>query len=109
MLMLHFNYLFSNHSAENLISNCSVQKCNGSNNTSGVCRSSSTPCFEYRAMNNISYCAPGILCTILEPCDNITYTCTSNQSICVVNSCCTSQAICLPLFATNFCKKGNDN
>jgi hypothetical protein len=68
---------------------------------------SSTPCFDYRTLNNSRYCAPAILCSILESCNNITYTCASTTSICIVNSCCSLQAVCLPLLTTNFCPIGN--
>ncbi|CAF0921377.1 unnamed protein product [Adineta steineri] len=87
----------SSHSAWNSTSNCTLQQCNTSMNDNNNCLSSSTPCFDYRTINNISYCAPGILCSILERCDNITRTCSSNNSVCVINSCCSSQAVCLPL------------
>ncbi|CAF1343097.1 unnamed protein product [Adineta steineri] len=96
--------------AWNSTSNCSLQQCNvnlnNSNNNS--CLSSSTPCFDYRTINNSRYCAPGILCSILERCDNTTQTCSSNDSVCVINSCCSSQAVCLPLLATQMCKTGTD-
>ncbi|CAF3577643.1 unnamed protein product [Rotaria sp. Silwood1] len=71
-------------------------------------RSSSTPCFYYFMLNKTSYCAPGILCSILEPCNNITFTCASATSVCVVNSCCSPQAVCVPWSATNLCKTGKD-
>ncbi|CAF1034358.1 unnamed protein product [Adineta steineri] len=96
----------SSHSAWNPTSNCSLQQCNTSLNGNNNCRSSSTPCYDYRTITNISYCAPGILCSILERCDNITQTCSLNNSICVINSCCSSQAVCLPFLATQMCERG---
>ncbi|CAF4099959.1 unnamed protein product, partial [Adineta steineri] len=103
---IQFTLSSSSHSASNSTSSCSLQQCNTSLNNNDNCRSSSTPCFDYRTINNISYCAPGILCSILERCDNITQTCSSNNSICVINSCCSSQAVCLPFLATRMCKTG---
>ncbi len=96
------------HSASYPTSNCSLQQCIVSSNTNDSCRSSSTPCFDYLSYDNNSYCAPGILCSILEACDNITFTCTSNTSVCIVNSCCLPQAVCLPLLLTNLCTRGTD-
>ena len=98
----------SPHSASYPTSNCSLQQCIVSSSNNDSCRSSLTPCFDYRSLDNSSYCAPGILCSILEACDNITYTCTPNTSVCIVNSCCSSHAICLPLLSTNFCTRGID-
>ncbi|CAF3979030.1 unnamed protein product, partial [Adineta steineri] len=72
---IQFTLSSSSHSASNSTSSCSLQQCNTSLNNNDNCRSSSTPCFDYRTINNISYCAPGILCSILERCDNITQTC----------------------------------
>ncbi|CAF1089298.1 unnamed protein product [Adineta steineri] len=107
---IQFTLSSSSHSASNPTANCSLQQCNVNLNNSNNdnCRSSSTPCFDYRTINNISYCAPGILCSILETCDNITQICSSNNSICVINSCCSSQAVCLPLLATYMCKTGTN-
>ncbi|CAF1468140.1 unnamed protein product [Adineta steineri] len=103
---IQFALLSSSHTAWNPISNCSLQQCNASLINNNNCLSSSTPCFDYRTINNISYCAPAILCSILETCDNITQTCSSNDSVCVINSCCSPQAVCLPLLATQMCKTG---
>ncbi|CAF1151389.1 unnamed protein product [Adineta steineri] len=103
---IQFTLSSSSHSASNPTSSCSLQQCNTSLNGNNNCRSTSTPCYDYRTINNISYCAPGILCTILETCDNITQTCSSNNSICIINSCCSSQAVCLPFLATQMCKTG---
>ncbi|CAF1482448.1 unnamed protein product, partial [Adineta steineri] len=104
---IHFTLSSSSHSASNSTSNCFLQQCIvNSNNNNNSCRSSSTPCFDYRTINNISFCAPGILCSILERCDNITQTCPSNNSICIINSCCSSsQPVCLPLLATQVCER----
>ncbi|CAF4177741.1 unnamed protein product, partial [Rotaria socialis] len=68
------------HSAWQPTLSCSLQQCNESPTDNNTCRSSSTPCYDYRTHNNTSYCAPGILCSLLEPCNNITYTCASNNS-----------------------------
>ncbi|CAF1587112.1 unnamed protein product, partial [Adineta steineri] len=102
---IQFTLSSSSHSASNSASNCSLQQCNTSLNGNNNCLSSSTSCFDYRTINNISYCAPGILCSILETCNNITQTCSSNNSICVINSCCSSQPVCLPFLATQICER----
>ncbi|CAF0858351.1 unnamed protein product [Adineta steineri] len=103
---IQFTLSSSSHSAWNSTSNCSLQQCNVNSNNNNNCLSSSTPCFDYRTINNISYCAPAILCSILEECKNVTQTCSSNNSICIINSCCSSQAVCLPFLATFMCKTG---
>ncbi|CAF1943851.1 unnamed protein product [Rotaria magnacalcarata] len=102
---VEFTLSSSDHSASKTTLNCSLQKCNVSSNEN-TCRSSTTPCFDYRTLNNISYCAPGILCSILAPCNNVTYNCTSITSVCVINSCCSPQAVCLPLASLGFCTTG---
>ncbi len=103
-----FTVSSSPHSASYSTSNCSLQQSIVSSSNNDSCRSSSRPCFDYRSLDNSTYSAPGVLCSILEACDNITYTCTSNTSICIVNSCCSPQAVCLPLLLTNFCTRGTD-
>ncbi|CAF0977057.1 unnamed protein product [Adineta steineri] len=96
----------SAHSAWNSAANCSLQQCNVNlTNNMNNCLSSSTSCFNYRTINNITYCAPGILCSILERCNNITQICSSNNSICITNSCCSSQAVCLPFLAAQMCER----
>ncbi|CAF4416677.1 unnamed protein product, partial [Adineta steineri] len=76
---IQFTLSSSSHSAWNPTSNCSLQQCNVNlTNNNNNCRSSSTPCFDYRTINNISYCTPAILCSILETWDNITQNCSSN-------------------------------
>ncbi|CAF1576399.1 unnamed protein product [Rotaria magnacalcarata] len=97
------------HSAWQPTLNCSLQQCNESPTDNNNCRSSSTPCYDYHTHNNISYCAPGILCSILEPCNNITYTCASNNSACIVNSCCLLQAVCVSLSWINICTSSTDS
>ncbi|CAF4102004.1 unnamed protein product, partial [Rotaria sp. Silwood2] len=89
---VQFTLSSSPHTAWQPILNCSLQQCHVSSNNNDSCRSSSTPCFDYRTVNNGRYCAPGIICSILKPCDNANYTCASNISICIVNSCCSPQA-----------------
>ena len=102
-----FTLSTSNHSAYDWVSNCSLQKYNAFYHISGARRSSSTPCFVYRSVDNSTYHVDGILCSEIETCDYVTHTCTSIGSICAVDSYCSSHAICLPLATTNFCKKGN--
>ncbi|CAF1238732.1 unnamed protein product [Adineta steineri] len=103
---IQFTLSSSSHSAWNPASNCSLQQCNTSLNDNNNCLLSSTPCYDYRTINNISYCAPGILCSILETCNNVTQACLSNTSVCVINSCCSPQAVCLPLLARQMCNTG---
>ncbi|CAF0851436.1 unnamed protein product [Adineta steineri] len=103
---IQFTLSSSAHSAWNSTANCALQQCNTSLNDNNNCRSSSTPCYDYRTINNISYCALGILCSILERCNNITQTCSSNNSVCVINSCCSPQAVCLPFLAIQMCNTG---
>lgn len=88
------------HSAENLSTGCSLTRCS---NTSGFCRPSPTPCFVYRTAYNRSYCAPASLCSGLVPCANSGNQCPSSRSVCVVNSCCSPAAVCLPLLWTELC------
>jgi hypothetical protein len=106
--IVEFTLSYSNHSAWNSVSNCCLQQCYESSSNNNSCLLSLTPCFDYRTFNNISYCAPAILCSILEPCDNITNTCALNSSVCIFNSCCSSQPVCLPVSWTNLCILGND-
>lgn len=101
-----FTLSVATHSAWEPTLNCALQECYS--NFSNSCILSSTPCYDYRTLNNSRICAPGITCSILEPCDNITYTCTSNTFICVINSCCSPQAVCLPLSIADFCISGNN-
>jgi hypothetical protein len=97
---IEFSLFSSFHSAWNSTSNCSLIQCAANNY---YCRLSQTPCFNYLTINNISYCAPASLCSILAPCNNITNTCSSNTSVCIVNSCCSPKTVCLPLLWTTFC------
>ncbi|CAF3692936.1 unnamed protein product [Adineta steineri] len=90
-------------------SNCSVPQCNVFSNDKNIYISSSTPYFDYRTLNDSSYCAPNIPCSILEPCNNVTYECASNTSVCIINSCCSPQAVCLLLSLTELYKSGWSN
>ncbi|CAF1183189.1 unnamed protein product [Adineta ricciae] len=103
---VQFTLLTSAHSASNSASSCSLQQCNGTSADNQTCSLSPTPCFDYRTMNNISYCAPGVDCSVLQPCDNVTHSCASNDSVCIVNSCCSPSAVCLPVLTTEFCSRG---
>ena len=100
--------LSSHHSAWQPTTNCSLKTCNISSNNNSSCRYPLTPCFDYRTSNYTSYCTPGILCSLLEPCDNITHSCASNTSVCIINSCCSLQTVCLPLPLTSLCLPAND-
>ncbi|CAF4895451.1 unnamed protein product, partial [Rotaria sp. Silwood1] len=90
---IQFSWSSSGHSGWEPTLNCSLQQCNINLNNNATCRSSSTLCFDYRSVNNMIYCAPGLLCSLLEPCNNVTYNCTSNTSVCIINSCCSPKAI----------------
>lgn len=96
------------HSAWEPTSNCILQSCNVTSSTNNTCRSSATLCFQYRTLNNQIYCAPGILCSILELCNERTNNCISNTSVCIVNSCCSPQAVCLPVSLTSFCNSSKN-
>lgn len=93
----------SDHSGSRPSYSCLLNQCNITSNDENSCFSASAPCFVYQASNGTTICAPGILCSALEPCDNSTLTCTSSSSICVVNSCCSPTAVCLPVSALSFC------
>lgn len=90
------------------MSNCFLQQCLLSANINDSCRSTTAPCYDYRTYDNTSFCAPGILCSILETCNNTNYSCSSPDFVCVVNSCCSQPTICIPIAWTNFCILGND-
>ncbi|CAF3324761.1 unnamed protein product [Rotaria socialis] len=99
------------HSAWQPSANCALPLCitySNNNNNSSTCRTSLTPCYDYRTATNMSYCAPGSLCSMLEQCDNVTGGCASNSYVCVVNSCCTPYNVCLPLSWTSLCSSVND-
>jgi len=70
------------------------------------CRRGQTPCFDYRTTNNTSICAPAITCSILESCNHTGFNCSTTSSVCIVNSCCSSQAVCIPIEWINFCQSG---
>ncbi len=103
-----FTLSSSSHSAWEPTTNCFLSQCNVNSSSNDSCRSSSTPCFDYRTVNNISISAPAISCSILEPCNDITNQCISTSSVCVINSCCSPSAVCLPRSWTSFCTSGND-
>jgi hypothetical protein len=105
---VQFTSYTESHSAWQPVTNCSLPQCSMILNSNYECGSLLTTCFTYRTNMNSSICAPAVLCSILEPCNNITYTCASNTSVCVINTCCSPQAMCLPWFTTNFCGSGKD-
>ena len=98
-----FTLLNGSHSAKDSTANCRLSTCLESSNANVDCRTSRTPCFEYQHVNGTSYCAPAVQCSILAPCDEVTNRCTSTKSICVVNSCCTPNHVCLPISLINTC------
>ncbi|CAF1559179.1 unnamed protein product, partial [Rotaria magnacalcarata] len=107
--IVQFTLYNSTHSAWQPSINCYVPLCvNPINITINGCQASSTTCFEYRTATNRSYCAPASLCSILEMCDNVTGLCSSNASVCIVNSCCTPRTVCLPLAWTHMCISSNE-
>jgi hypothetical protein len=86
---------------------CTVQLCNASLSTSS--NSSCTTggaCYDFRTVNNTSYCAPLGLCSLLDPCINGSR-CLSNKSVCIVNSCCVQGNVCLPLVFIEMCSQQN--
>lgn len=99
-MKVEYSLFYSSHSAQDSSSNCSLLSCINNNNS---CRSPETPCFDYRTINNESYCAPASICSILESCNNITGECSSDTSVCIVNSCCLTKSVCLPLMWTSLC------
>ncbi len=103
---IQFTYSSASHSAWQPSLDCSLSSCVQSlnNSYSSSCLSTSISCFDYRTINNVSYCAPPSSCSILEPCDNITNECVSNTSVCVINSCCIPRAVCLPLLWVSVCR-----
>lgn len=108
-LTARFTDPVQSHSAKHYSSNCSLSRCSIYPSNNQNCRLSSTPCFDYRTANNIGYCAPGILCSLLDPCDALTGSCISSTSVCIINSCCTPRRVCLPIFLTTFCPSMDDS
>ena len=104
---VQFTLSTSSHSAWNPLSSCSVTQCAMNSSGNSTCQSSLTPCFQYRMFNNMSVCAPAVECSILEACNNVTYNCSSRTSVCIVNSCCSPQTVCLPLSSIEYCRRGN--
>jgi hypothetical protein len=80
-------------------SKCSVQLCAYSSLLN--CTSNEGACFNFQTNNGTSFCAPASSCELLDPCDHNGY-CSSNTSVCIINSCCT-QPVCLPLILADFC------
>ena len=107
---MEFTRSSASHSANDRSSNCSIPQCVDASTSlnHSSCRLSTTPCFAYRTQQNEVHCAPGALCSFMQPCDSLTGLCSSNQSVCVHNSCCQPAAVCLPLWWTNFCLGFND-
>ncbi len=62
------------------------------------CTSNEGVCFDFQTNNGTNFCAS---CELLDSCDHNGH-CTSNISICIVNSCCT-QPVCLPLILIDLC------
>jgi hypothetical protein len=104
---VNFNLSVANHSASQLTSNCALSRCDVISNDENSCFSSSAPCFAYLTPSNATLCAPGIICSLLEPCNNANFSCASSSSVCVVNSCCSPQHVCLPFFSMNYCVSPN--
>ncbi len=99
----------TSHSAWDPLLNCSLALCYESlNNSSNSCRTTSTFCFDYRTISDVSYCAPASLCSILEPCNTINNECSSNTSVCIINSCCIPKAVCLPLLWVDLCRSTSE-
>ena len=105
---INLELLSTPHSGWEPLSNCSLSLCNfgSSNITNSSCLTPSASCFDYRSRNNTSYCAPGAICSLMEPC-NMTGECSTNTSVCVINSCCASRKVCLPLQWISLCSSLN--
>ncbi|CAF1435886.1 unnamed protein product, partial [Rotaria sordida] len=56
---IEFTLSSSSHSAWESTINCFLAQCNVDSSNNNSCRSSATPCYDYRTMMNISVCAPG--------------------------------------------------
>ena len=104
---IQFSSLQVAHSAVQPSTNCSLSECTTFANTENICLAATAPCYSYRMANGSQFCAPGILCSILEPCDNQTLICSSSDAECIINSCCSSQYVCIPRAALRFCSQGN--
>ena len=104
--MASFSLSFSSHSVWDSRINCSLDLCNRNSYGNVRCHNASTPCFRYQNSHGNQYCAHAILCSILQPCNNSHYSCTSINGRCVVNSCCSPHQVCSPLSWTSFCEHG---
>ena len=96
------------HSAWNPTLNCALSECTVNSTINRSCRSNSTHCFSYQLINNRSICVPPIDCSILQPCDNITRQCQSSSFVCVIDSCCSAQTVCIPWAFTTICRSSTD-
>ncbi|CAF3228419.1 unnamed protein product [Rotaria socialis] len=56
---VEFTRSSSPHSGSQPALNCALTQCSSGSNDHIDCLQSSTPCFDYRNINNMSYCAPG--------------------------------------------------
>ncbi|CAF3694379.1 unnamed protein product [Adineta steineri] len=84
-------------------SSCSVPLCTPSNENSRN-RDCSPDSVCYRFLTNLdqSFCAPRIDCSMFEPCMGDDNHCSSNLSVCIVNSCCPT-SICMPFALNHSC------
>ena len=99
----------SNHSAWQPATACARSPCDVISDDETSCRSYSAPCFAYQSPNYGRICAPAFVCSVLEPCNQTTFTCSSNASICVTDSCCSPQAMCLPWTSLKLCLSVNSS
>lgn len=104
---LQFTIVQTNHSAWQPATSCARSLCDIISNDESSCRSYSAPCFAYQSLNFGRMCAPAFLCSVLEPCNQVNFSCSSNSSICVINSCCSPQAVCLPSTSIKYCVSPN--
>ena len=94
---------YSNHSAWSPLQNCSLAPCTSVLlSVSFNCSSTTIVCFDYHTVDNTSYCAPAVSCSIMEPCD-VNGQCSLLTSVCVTNTCCSPSTLCLPLEWTHLC------
>ncbi|UJR17210.1 hypothetical protein I4U23_004105 [Adineta vaga] len=86
-------------------SNCKVDQCT-LNNPNGNCSAANT-CYRFETSKNKTVCAPQANCSLFDVC-TAAKTCASNNSVCVINSCCAAP-ICMPIALTSVCSSTNAN
>ncbi|CAF4808883.1 unnamed protein product [Rotaria socialis] len=82
------------------LSGCNAPVCSFPGDSSITC----TPCYGFQTANGKNVCAPAVDCSLFDRCINGT-SCSSNSTVCVVNTCCLSP-VCLPIFLNSTCYTG---